>query len=1786
MCFHFQVDLQTDINNGSFVDALNENLGESTDIDVESVSAPEEVVATVEIIVDASEVTDTETKTENIETALEDTYEFDNIDSEQYVVTSAPTAIPTRTPSASPLTSIPTAMPSISGSVTTVVASVDDISEEISEAIIADSITDLANNYGVSADNITASVTYETSGVITIDTDSIPEDMTEQELEEIIISSLAEELQLHESNIAVDVDLETGEVTYTISSDELTDVQEAQFDLESEQTQEQIMNSIEQDIPGSDVTGVTVEPEIDATVEFIIDTDEAENDLVQAEYESQQSLAENFDNVDIETDYVTYAPSFIPSTPPTTSIPTAQPSITGVVSIISMSQTPPANGSLTEEELQNMTSTIAEAYGVDEEDVEIIATYTTSGTFDLVLNGSVDTDALEDSLEDEIAELLGIHESEVEVIVSENGTVYYVITSDSAEDAEDYQTMMSNDTVPVTIYDGLTEDTQFVNVSSISEEISVDENITVEIDIVVDVNDADNNIEDAASEVEEKYSGENYETEADNVFITSAPTLFPSVVPTKLPTTAIPTAQPSITGEIWSVEITGTVNESLSDAEVTDIQAEVAAEFGVDENDIDVDVEYIASGSIVIDDIPDDMSDEDLENILIESLSEALDIHESNIEIISIDEDTGEVIYEVSSSNYTEIAEIQDAHMDDTTEFMTELNSALAQNAVDSGYESDSLVTNDVYTDGSDEIEVEIIITVDGTDSPLTEEDAANLTVALVDIVDDYVEQNVTVDVIDNLYITSTPTFSPSTSPVTGIPTQTPTITGTVVVVEIVVEEVTGDLTEEEMENLESVVKDSYGIDDDEYVAVDVEYVSSGTITMSNIPDDMTEDEIVDHMTEVLAQQTGVDESDIVVVVDLDTGVVTYEISSETYTDAADIQSVLDAENTEDVINSYFAANEDTADLVVDEIESNDSIDAQVSVVMDEDEVDENLQVAENIVDITLGDGYTVSSGVTTVTSAPTFIPSVVPSQMPSSSIPSARPTITGEVVIIDLTTQVSDDLTTEEINEIIEDVEEEFDIYPGNVDVEVTYETSGTIALTLDENVDVDSEELEQALEESIAEILDIHVSDVDVEIDPETGDITYTITAENYDDSVDIQAQLQDPAVIVSLNDAVSEDVAGISDVSVTPEYGVDVHVELIIDSTDATDIDGSLNNFTETYADEWDNVAGESVFISSVPTSKPITAPSMTPTTSIPSAQPTITGLIVNFELSTVATDDLTPEEISNLSALVMDAYNVTEEDLSTEVIYSVEGELELDNIPDDVTSEELEDALIESIADELGVHPKDVEIESIDMDSGVVIYTVSSDNYNATAEIQDSMEDLEISDVEDNLQDYIPGIEIVSSEVKDDVVVSIEYVVDVSDPETEVDLNDAEEELKDIMIDNNMNVSAVTVEIITAKPSVSPTFTTMIPTQQPSITGIVVVIEISKAGESLNTTELDDLTEEIAAEYGVDTTSVDIEESYTFSGSLDIDDLPEDLSEDELEELLEQSIADSVGLHVMNVDVNIDSETGEVTYTITVDDESIAADTQAIMDSVDYVDTLNTEVVETAAELNLPEESVPTVSEVEVEEQIVMDLSITVDANESEEDVDDVTQSIVDQYEQDGYDTDSEMNIVTSVPTIAPIIAPTTALPTAQPSMTGVIVEISGELIVEESIPEDDLEQIETDVMNEFNVTADQVSVDVTYSSEGSMIIDVPANTTLTEEEIEQEIAESISEELGIHISDVNVDYDPETGDVIYVIYSDDAESLVFSFKNDFHVNCKQTTTNKKKRKTKFKILLFSLFPSQA
>ena len=87
------------------------------------------------------------------------------------------------------------------------------------------------------------------------------------------------------------------------------------------------------------------------------------------------------------------------------------------------------------------------------------------------------------------------------------------------------------------------------------------------------------------------------------------------------------------------------------------------------------------------------------------------------------------------------------------------------------------------------------------------------------------------------------------------------------------------------------------------------------------------------------------------------------------------------------------------------------------------------------------------------------------------------------------------------------------------------------------------------------------------------------------------------------------------------------------------------------------------------------------------------------------------DYTSDEIDELTNKVSEIYNISESEISTDVDYVISGKLDLDNIPEDVSQEEIEEAVIASIAEELGVHPKDVEIISIDMKTGEVVYEIS-------------------------------------------------------------------------------------------------------------------------------------------------------------------------------------------------------------------------------------------------------------------------------------------------------------------------------------------------------------------------------------------------------------------------------------------------------------------------------------------
>ena len=144
---------------------------------------------------------------------------------------------------------------------------------------------------------------------------------------------------------------------------------------------------------------------------------------------------------------------------------------------------------------------------------------------------------------------------------------------------------------------------------------------------------------------------------------------------------------------------------------------------------------------------------------------------------------------------------------------------------------------------------------------------------------------------------------------------------------------------------------------------------------------------------------------------------------------------------------------------------------------------------------------------------------------IPTTNLPSARPSITGSVVFIEMTQEVTASLTSEEVDDFIETAEETFGLYPGNVEAEVSYEISGTIAIETDGS-DIDEVELLSALESSISSSLNVHPSDVEITIDPESGEVTYTISSATSEEAAVLLGTLQgEPA-----NEAIASAVADI--------------------------------------------------------------------------------------------------------------------------------------------------------------------------------------------------------------------------------------------------------------------------------------------------------------------------------------------------------------------------------------------------------------------------------------------------------------------------------------------------------------------------------------------------------------------------------------------------------------------------------------------------------------------------------
>lgn len=163
--------------------------------------------------------------------------------------------------------------------------------------------------------------------------------------------------------------------------------------------------------------------------------------------------------------------------------------------------------------------------------------------------------------------------------------------------------------------------------------------------------------------------------------MTSAPTVFPSDAPSSSPITSIPSTHPTITGEVASVIISGRVDEALSEDTVDDITSEIANIYGVDENDVNVAVDYVISGAFNVT-IPLELSENEASTILEQFIGDALGVHSSKINVV-IDED-GAVQYTITGKSHDEVESLLNNTL--KTTFISDLNDLI----IDSGIVIDS----------------------------------------------------------------------------------------------------------------------------------------------------------------------------------------------------------------------------------------------------------------------------------------------------------------------------------------------------------------------------------------------------------------------------------------------------------------------------------------------------------------------------------------------------------------------------------------------------------------------------------------------------------------------------------------------------------------------------------------------------------------------------------------------------------------------------------------------------------------------------------------------------------------------------------------------------------------------------------------------------------------------------------------------------------------------------------------------------------------------------------------
>lgn len=190
-------------------------------------------------------------------------------------------------------------------------------------------------------------------------------------------------------------------------------------------------------------------------------------------------------------------------------------------------------------------------------------------------------------------------------------------------------------------------------------------------------------------------------------------------------------------------------------------------------------------------------------------------------------------------------------------------------------------------------------------------------------------------------------------------------------------------------------------------------------------------------------------------------------------------------------------------------------------------------------------------------------------------------------------------------------------------------------------------------------------------------------------------------------------------------------------------------------------------------------------------------------------------------------------------------------------------------------------------------------------------------------------------------------------------------------------------------MTSMPSLAPSSrpsqfpTTDVPSARPSLSGWVITLTTSTTVQtSLDDLVVNDYVTSVANYYGVNESDVTSSVSYNTKGSVVLV-LPEDATSSDVVKAVAESVAASLDIHPSSVDVFVDMDNGLVSFIVSSEDYSQAAENQFDLSSNAYAADIisSIEVLLTGA----------SVESYDVSNDVEAVVGFTVDADEAMEDL---------------------------------------------------------------------------------------------------------------------------------------------------------------------------------------------------